>query len=187
MRWVLLGFALLIGLGIVGWRSARGREFAPGFVSVEGRLLVDDKPAAHAAVALHPIGTNAAAVIRPVAMTQADGSFRLTTHFQNDGAPAGEYTVTLFWPDPKAPIDECECKDPAEHDQLCGLYLNAEKSPLRATLRSGDKQLTINAAPASERLKFEMQMRRLGKGSVLDSFLENRDERTDAQNPMKGK
>jgi len=60
-------------------------------VPVRGTVTLDSKPIAGASVTFLPEGTgrNAAGV------TQADGSFQLTTLNQNDGAFPGNYKVTV--------------------------------------------------------------------------------------------
>lgn len=61
---------------------------------VSGQVLLNGKPAAHASVIFHP---KAAADGVPVPRAQADaqGNFSLSTYGQGDGAPLGEYAVTV--------------------------------------------------------------------------------------------
>src|SRR5262245_42998497 len=72
---------------------------------VEGKLSVSGTPAANARIAFHPLGRPSNPL--PVATTDADGAFRLTTFQAGDGAPEGEYAVTVIWPDVSLPQDEC--------------------------------------------------------------------------------
>lgn len=97
---------------------------------VAGTLLVSGEPAANAKIAFHPLSPGAAAL--PVATTAPDGTFRLTTYAAGDGAPAGEYAVTVVWPDDSLPVDECV---EAAHDRLQGRYADPTKTKLRATVR----------------------------------------------------
>jgi hypothetical protein len=127
-----------------------GCSYAPPPIpvcQVTGHLLVGGQPAPNAALAFHPLVADSKAAC-PVALTQADGSFQITTRATNDGAPAGQYIVTLVWPDDTLPIDDCECIDVVKHDRFHGLYASAKKSPLRATVTTSSANLTIETPPA---------------------------------------
>jgi len=112
---------------------------------VRGKLLIGGKPAAGAHLVFHPL--NPQIVSRAVGVTKPDGSFQLMTHSAADGAPAGDYVVTIFWHDDSVPEEDCEHhdEDHVEHDRLHGLYFDSTKSPLRATVRRGSNDLTIKA------------------------------------------
>lgn len=103
---------------------------------VAGRLVIGGVPAANAQVAFHPVGVGSLSV----AHTDAEGRFRLTTRAANDGAAAGEYVVTFFWPN-----HEGMCDDFA-HDRMNGAYLDRAKSPLRATVRPESNDIVIQAS-----------------------------------------
>lgn len=103
---------------------------------VAGRLVVGGVPAGNAQVAFHPVGGGGLAV----AHTDADGRFRLTTRTAHDGARAGEYVVTFFWPN-----HDGTCDDFA-HDRMSGAYLDRATSPLRATVRPGSNDIVIQAS-----------------------------------------
>src|SRR5262245_30863632 len=98
---------LLVAVGIFSFAGCgpgtpNGNVLCP----VEGRLLVSGIPAANAHVTFHPI-EGAAGTALSVGRTGPDGSFRLTTFAAGDGAPAGEYVVTVVWPNDSIPRDEC--------------------------------------------------------------------------------
>jgi len=63
----------------------------PTFV-VSGKVLDGTKPLANVAVVFHPVGEDGP---KPRGKTDAEGAFSLTTYDTADGAPAGEYRVTL--------------------------------------------------------------------------------------------
>src|SRR5687767_4512279 len=67
---------------------------------VQGSLFVKGKPAVGAAVTFHPLplesGKSTALTSR--ATVSDDGTFRLATYNLDDGAPEGEYAVTVYWP-----------------------------------------------------------------------------------------
>jgi tetratricopeptide (TPR) repeat protein len=61
----------------------------------QGTVELDGQPLAGAAIFLQPLeGTNPK-VPRPRATTQEDGTFELGTYHDDDGAPPGEYKVTV--------------------------------------------------------------------------------------------
>ncbi len=66
---------------------------------VTGKVLVNDVAEKGIAVTFKhtdPSVTKNAA--RPVAVTDAEGNFRLSTNGEKDGAVAGKYIVSFFWP-----------------------------------------------------------------------------------------
>ncbi|HYH68040.1 MAG TPA: hypothetical protein VD866_25315 [Urbifossiella sp.] len=88
---------------------------------VRGQVFVSGRPAAGAVVVFHPEHEPAAAPgPRPQATVRADGSFVLGTHAADDGAPAGNYVVTVVWR-----------PDGCDSDRLGGLY--ADPLPPRLT------------------------------------------------------
>lgn len=115
--------------------------------AIAGKLIVGGRPAGNSRVVFHPIEKGAGAPLVPVANTQPDGTFRLTTYTHGDGAPAGEYVVTVVWVNEAVPVDECEGVDLMTHDRLCGLYADPVTSSLRATVTPGNNEITIQAAP----------------------------------------
>jgi hypothetical protein len=62
---------------------------------VRGQVLYKGKPVERAMVTLHPLTGFPDGVPKPIAYTDADGRFRVTTDRPGDGAPAGEYAVTV--------------------------------------------------------------------------------------------
>lgn len=61
---------------------------------VSGQVTFNGKPAAHASIIFHPQGAPEGAP-RPRAHADAQGNFTLSTYSQGDGAPLGEYAVTV--------------------------------------------------------------------------------------------
>jgi hypothetical protein len=66
-------------------------------VPVSGKLTVNGKPAAGALVVLHPASGGLPTDVRPNAYAGKDGSFQLNTYAKGDGAPVGDYVVTVEW------------------------------------------------------------------------------------------
>ena len=129
---VTFGFLALVTL-VSGCQESPPTPTQQAF-RVNGRLFVDSILAGKACVAFHPLDREKSQGRCPVARTKADGTFELTTYAMNDGAPPGDYTVTVTWPDDKMPVDECECPDPLLHDRLGGKYADPQNSPLLVTV-----------------------------------------------------
>jgi hypothetical protein len=64
--------------------------------SVRGRVLVNGKPAAGVLVVFLPSSEGDPKAAHPIATTAEDGTFSLATD-DEDGAPAGDYVVTMQW------------------------------------------------------------------------------------------
>jgi hypothetical protein len=112
---------------------------------VAGTLTVSGQPAANAMVAFHPLDQAGSQTALPVASTGPDGTYRLMTYAAGDGAPAGEYAVTVVWPDDSQPRDECV--DDVTHDRFKGRYADPAKSPWRVTVGPGTNEVPLRAAP----------------------------------------
>jgi hypothetical protein len=86
--------------------------------------------------------------------------FELTTYATNDGAPTGEYAITVYWPDPsKKPRSEDEESD-LPPDLLQGGFATRQKTPLRATI--GDKPVKfatvdLGTADVSKAREYRLQ------------------------------
>lgn len=147
---------------VAGCEGDPRREVVP----VNGRVLIGGVPAGRAHIVFHPVDPYIAS--RSVAVARDDGSFRLMTYAIDDGAPPGDYIVTVFWRDESIPYDECAGDDLVKHDRLCGLYLDARTSPLRATVHAKDNELTIRAADLSGLFKVKTPARSPAGGTQVD-------------------
>jgi len=134
---VLLEAATLL---LTGCREYSQRELFP----VDGVLTVNQEPAVHANVAFHPLDRGASALC-PVGRTDAQGRFRLTTLSNFDGAPAGEYAVTIVWLDESSLIDDCNCSDPLKHDRLKGFYAKADQTEFQVTVNRSANSFRFDA------------------------------------------
>lgn len=105
---------------------------------VQGTVLVQGEPAPGARVVFHSVDLTEPSTLTPHGRVQPDGSFQLTTYESGDGAPSGEYAVTLFWPEPpKSPVDDPD----SGPDRLRGRYADPQKSTLRVQVSESDNQL----------------------------------------------
>ena len=122
-------------LSIAGVSCSQHSDHKPVF-PVTGQVLVNGKPAPHAFVVFHPVATSEADAVRPRAQAKEDGTFQVTTYGRDDGAPAGEYalTVELF----RAPTAN---DDRPPTNILPGRYANPKTSGLSVRVDEGPNEL----------------------------------------------
>jgi hypothetical protein len=128
---------LLAGLG--GCKQSDGSTIYP----VSGQVLVNGKPAAAALVTFHPIGVHTGAP-RPTGRAAEDGTFTLTSNVGGDGAPAGEYRVTVVWTQAiasKAVVSDGD--NVPVRSLLPAAYASPDSTPLKATVKSGTNEPII--------------------------------------------
>ncbi|MGV3485973.1 MAG: hypothetical protein ACO1RT_16275 [Planctomycetaceae bacterium] len=118
------------GCGGDDWRSAT--------YPAQGQVLINGAAPAGAVVELHAAGEKPdSRNSRPWAVVQDDGSYRLTTYTTGDGAPPGQYAVTVRWPP--------DVNQPSLADRLGGAYAVVERSEWNVTISEGE-----NVLPAIE-------------------------------------
>jgi hypothetical protein len=66
------------------------------------------------------------------------GEYKLQSFVPEDGAPEGEYKVTVVWPEPP-PANAMGIFE--QKDRLAGRYSNPEKSGLTARVESGGGEI----------------------------------------------
>jgi hypothetical protein len=98
-------------------------------VRVTGSVFVQGRPAEGARVAFHPSRDPGDRGLCPQGVVAADGSFRLTTYTAADGAPPGDYFITVYWPAPGRDDDVH-----VHPDRLGGHYADVRTTPLTATV-----------------------------------------------------
>jgi hypothetical protein len=80
--------------GIAGCGSSQDPNRLQVFPA-KGQIAFPGKPVGGAFVVLHPKAATGSQLVRPRGNVREDGTFSLTTYDANDGAPAGEYKVTV--------------------------------------------------------------------------------------------
>jgi len=118
---------VLAGCGKKGWLET---------YPVKGTVLVGGKPAAGAEITLYPKEVTGDRPYTPNGKTNDSGEFALSTFLEGDGAPAGEYDVTVVWPVRHNPISTRW-----EGDKFGGRYADKAKSGLRVTIEKQPQQL----------------------------------------------
>lgn len=106
---------------------------------VSGQLTLDGAAVAGVLVELHPVEGTPAAVrdLRPSGKTDESGSFQISTYQPDDGAPAGEYTVTVIWmgPDPQDAADaQPQYGGLPQIDLLDSKYADPATSTIKVTI-----------------------------------------------------
>ena len=133
---------LTLSLGLVGCGSDRGQlEPQP----VVGQVVINGEPAAGCIVGFIPVDPQHKAKFRSGGITDENGSFQLTTFETDDGAPVGDYGVTLRWEATDWPGREKEMQldpvQPVGPDRLQGKFSSPEKSQLTVTVVEGENKL----------------------------------------------
>ena len=107
---------------------------------VSGKVLVKGQPAEGAKVTFYPTAAESMGPKMPVpaGTTDANGDFRLQSSEADDGAPAGEFKVTVVWPAPPPPnaTGVFDLKD-----RLGGRYANPQTSKLTAQVEEGGGEI----------------------------------------------
>ncbi len=109
---------------------------------VRGQVFYDGRPAANAVVIFHPLGEGGdwKTVGNPHATVGPDGSFALGTYSTDDGAPAGEYAVTVELWRAGGSGTAAEIELPATN-RLPARYASPSASRLKATVSAGTNEL----------------------------------------------
>ncbi len=135
--------AKFLALALVGMVLLPGCSQGPRLYPVQGKVLWRGKPTAGARVIFHPVSENPN-LPQPSAVVDENGSFRLGTRAPGDGAPAGEYKVTIDWSDLSdqavysADISSGPPKSP---DKLGGRYADPKRSMLQVNVKEGKNNL----------------------------------------------
>lgn len=105
-------------------------------VPVAGQVLIGEQPISNAVVIFHPINGKED-VVRPTGRTDEQGRFKLTTTKDGDGAPPGEYKVTIT----AYQSTEQPGTDSVIRNHLPDRYAKIETSNLTATVAAGKTEM----------------------------------------------
>jgi hypothetical protein len=126
---------LVLALPLAGCGGATSR---PQY-QIHGKVVTKEgKPAAGALVVLHPASQAEADRFPPRAVVGKDGAFVVGSRLSNDGAPEGEYDVTLIWPEEQDPKNPTENTPP---DRLKGRYDDVKHAKWHVHVKAGDNAL----------------------------------------------
>ena len=135
-KWRGGGFAvvLLVLLPVCG--CGKGDKNRVAVQPVQGTIQFRGQPPAGAFVSLSPKNP-IEGVPAPRATVGADGSFTVTTYDGNDGAPEGDYVLTVQWYKPIRQDNELV----GGPNVLPLTYASARPSDLVVTVAAGENQL----------------------------------------------
>jgi hypothetical protein len=130
------GGCLLAAGALVALASGCGGNKGPRLYPVKGVVRINGEPAQGVNVMFTPVAPpeGGATPLSPAAVTGEDGSFRLMSFKPGDGAPAGDYRVTVIFP-----MNRFN-KHLSGIDRLKGRFANPKTSRLTAKveLKSND-------------------------------------------------
>ena len=111
-----------------------------GTLKAEGTVTLNGKPLSDAHVWLLPkeqSHQDATLVVRPQGRTGKDGKFILTTYYQDDGAPVGDYDAIVLHGenDPDAAVEDPKAKTARAPVPM--KYKDAKSSGLLVTIKNG--------------------------------------------------
>jgi hypothetical protein len=139
----ILANILLDGILRPDLRPIRSEEEADPILNrkstqpVQGKVLLDGRPIAGAYVSFSQ-QLKGPGPAHADAMTEGDGAFTLSTYTANDGAPAGDYAVTVTW---RRPLFTADGKPGP--NSLPERYAIAKTSGLQFKVKPGANDFTI--------------------------------------------
>ncbi|MAT69068.1 MAG: hypothetical protein CMJ58_06035 [Planctomycetaceae bacterium] len=118
---------------------------------VTGTVLVDGRPAVGAEVICYARNEELkrSGVPIPTGVVDDSGEFVLDSYGQGDGAPAGEYDLSVIWNVTVVDSDDPESR--VERDQLAGRYEDPKSSGLNRVVNGGPttwETLELRSRPA---------------------------------------
>jgi hypothetical protein len=129
---------LLAGLGVIAsWLgcSSSDEPTLPARHPVQGKVMYRGQPAKGFRVTYHPLSDIGPLQFAPSAITADDGSYRLQSYQPDDGAPLGDYAVTIEWPNHLIAADDPDPKPVV--DQLRGAYSSPQRSKFKVSVVAG--------------------------------------------------
>ncbi|WP_040593080.1 hypothetical protein [Schlesneria paludicola] len=141
IRWWTV-FLMVVPLILQGCSDKpQGNDWLSTYSS-KGYVIVKGDPAKGAIVRLFPMAPQAGAKspVIPTGTVNEDGLFELTSYRTGDGAPEGDYWVTVEWPDPTMNATKGGMpEDPP--DRLLGRFSDPRRSKLKAHISPQDNLL----------------------------------------------
>jgi hypothetical protein len=122
-----------------------GGPAGPARHPVRGQVLWNGRPLAEAQVIFHPQFSADEEFPQPIGQTDAQGNFRLSTLQANDGAPVGEYRITIELRDLRNVGEETVRDGP---NLLPARFVRPQESGLHFTVVEGENVVPPLEIPA---------------------------------------
>jgi hypothetical protein len=132
--------ALVLSISAAICASCSGSSREPVFPT-RGQVFYQGKPVPHALVVLHSLEKKEGQQVRPHGFVDQEGRFTLTTYDPEDGAPPGEYAVTVEWWLVKSANKAQEGEDPPPLNYLPTRYSKAQTSGIRVRITEGNNDI----------------------------------------------
>ncbi len=131
--------ACILALALLSWTGCGSRVQGIPQYAVHGKVVSKGQPAAGAIVALHPKDKAAAALpYAPRGIVDKDGSFVIGSRTKDDGAPEGDYAVTIIWPKDEDPQKQFDNTPP---DRLKNRYNDPKHTKWNVHVAAGANTL----------------------------------------------
>jgi hypothetical protein len=142
-RLVLLAAGTAVALATIG--CGKQNNHKPVF-QVSGRVTFRGEPMTGAVIGFHPLNVSDLRAVHATSKADKDGHFSLTTYATGDGAPAGEYAVTIYWPGKRLKKVEPNEDEDEElpPDRLSRAYSDPKSAKLRGTVREQPNTIDFN-------------------------------------------
>lgn len=122
----------------IAFAGCGGNDWQAETFPAHGEIMINGDPPQGAVITLHPVGEQVdQRGSQPWAIVSGDGSYSLQTYEEADGAPQGEYHVTVRWP------HDINDMVAAMTDQLGKAYSNPEQSKWTFTIAEGTNELPL--------------------------------------------
>ncbi len=140
---LLAPFAMLLSLAGCG-------QSGPKLHPVRGTVMVNKKPAPEALVFFHRKGRTNVDEQVPFGKADKDGNFKVMNGNSGEGAPEGDYVITVYWPDMSKPEDS----NGGRPDALNGAYEKVQQSKLGYVVKAGQNTVpTLELVPGASKGK----------------------------------
>lgn len=130
--------AVLCALLGVTLTSCNREPKRPPLHAVSGTVTFQKGPAPGAVVVFRPITPGLLKNTLPHGEVGPDGTFRIGTYELGDGAPEGEYVITISWPEVKP---EPGGGESIGGDRLNGRFSDPTNSTLKIQVKQGSNEL----------------------------------------------
>ena len=139
MKITQLGFLFFSGFVLL-FSGCQGNDSSLPVLPYEGEVKINGKPISGATVIFHAKKTGEQFVL-PSGTTDGSGKFRLTSNKEFDGAPEGDYAVTITWVKPVLNAVKSLDGDETVRNFLPAYLANPQTSGLVASVQ---KDLSIS-------------------------------------------